>query len=76
MFINHVIDESLKKKLNLLSTIDVGRWQNSTVSLRQPGTGVWFTEGKEFQSWASTNNSKLWVYGIRRLQLSLPCDIF
>ncbi|TEY55498.1 hypothetical protein BOTCAL_0232g00060 [Botryotinia calthae] len=45
-------------------TIDVMKWQNSNIRLRQPGTGVWFTESKEFKNWASTDNSKLWIYGI------------
>ncbi|KAF7950301.1 hypothetical protein EAE96_007589 [Botrytis aclada] len=57
-------DERLRKKLNLLGTIDVMKWQNSNIRLRQPGTGVWFTESKEFKNWASTDNSKLWIYGI------------
>ncbi|TGO72234.1 hypothetical protein BELL_0477g00090 [Botrytis elliptica] len=57
-------DERLRKKLNLLGTIDVMKWQNSNIRLRQPGTGVWFTESKDFKDWASTDNSKLWIYGI------------
>ncbi|KAM0153906.1 hypothetical protein ACHAQE_007445 [Botrytis cinerea] len=57
-------DESLRKKLNLLGTIDVMKWQNSNIRLRQPGTGVWFTESRDFKNWASTDNSNLWVYGI------------
>ncbi|KAF7891213.1 uncharacterized protein EAF02_001538 [Botrytis sinoallii] len=57
-------DERLRKKLNLLGTIDVMKWQNSNIRLRQPGTGVWFTESKDFKDWASADNSKLWIYGI------------
>ncbi|KAJ8063128.1 hypothetical protein OCU04_008371 [Sclerotinia nivalis] len=57
-------DGTFQKKLNLLCTIDVRKWQDSNVRLRQPGTGVWFTESTEFQSWASADHSKLWVYGI------------
>ncbi|KAF5870500.1 putative ankyrin repeat protein [Botrytis fragariae] len=57
-------DERVKKKLNLLGTIDVMKWQNSNIRLRQPGTGVWFTESKDFKDWASTGNSKLWIHGI------------
>ncbi|TGO34464.1 hypothetical protein BHYA_0196g00200 [Botrytis hyacinthi] len=57
-------DEELRKKLNLLGTIDVMKWQNSNIRLRQPGTGVWFTESKDFKDWASTDNSKLWIHGI------------
>ncbi|KAI9650824.1 hypothetical protein NHQ30_000858 [Ciborinia camelliae] len=61
---NCVPDETLRKRLNLLGTIDVQKWQNSNVRLRQPGTGVWFTDSKEFRDWKSTDHSKLWVYGI------------
>ncbi|THV48988.1 hypothetical protein BGAL_0217g00130 [Botrytis galanthina] len=57
-------DERLRKKLNLLGTIDVMKWQNSNIRLRQPGTGVWFTESKDFKDWSSTDNSKLWIHGI------------
>ncbi|KAF7891829.1 hypothetical protein EAF00_008131 [Botryotinia globosa] len=57
-------DERLRKKLNLLGTIDVMKCQNSNIRLRQPGTGVWFTESKDFKDWASTDNSKLWIHGI------------
>ncbi|TGO47906.1 hypothetical protein BCON_0259g00150 [Botryotinia convoluta] len=57
-------DERLRKKLNLLGTIDVMKWQNSNIRLRQPGTGVWFTESKDFKDWTSTDNSKLWIHGI------------
>ncbi|KAF7925061.1 uncharacterized protein EAE98_007149 [Botrytis deweyae] len=57
-------DERLRKKLNLLGTIDVMKWQNSNIRLRQPGTGIWFTESKDFKDWTSTDNSKLWIYGI------------
>ncbi|MCJ1401940.1 hypothetical protein MMC11_005157 [Xylographa trunciseda] len=32
--------------------------------LRQPGTGDWFIESSEFQTWLATRNAKLWVYGI------------
>lgn len=70
---DHDEDESLRKKLNLLGTIDVMKWQNSNIRLRQPGTGVWFTESRDFKNWASADNSNLWVYGIRMSQFSLRC---
>ncbi|TGO69528.1 hypothetical protein BOTNAR_0010g00270 [Botryotinia narcissicola] len=46
------------------STVDVMKWQNSNIRLRQPGTGVWFTESKDFKDWTSTDNSNLWIHGI------------
>ncbi|APA15680.1 hypothetical protein sscle_15g104500 [Sclerotinia sclerotiorum 1980 UF-70] len=57
-------EATLKKKLDILCTIDVRKWQDSNVRLRQSGTGLWFTESKELQDWASADHSKLWVYGI------------
>jgi hypothetical protein len=52
--------------LDFLCTVDVRKWQDSNVRLRQPGTGIWFTDGIEFRSWLSSRNSKLWINGIRR----------
>jgi hypothetical protein len=51
--------------LKLLGDIDARKWQDSNIRLRQPGTGIWFTDGAEFNSWLSTNESKLWINGIR-----------
>ncbi|KAH6711656.1 hypothetical protein BKA61DRAFT_522547, partial [Leptodontidium sp. MPI-SDFR-AT-0119] len=44
--------------------IDPYRNQESAVSLRQPGTGVWFTDSIDFREWKLKTNSKLWLYGI------------
>ncbi|CAG8974499.1 hypothetical protein HYALB_00009034 [Hymenoscyphus albidus] len=39
--------------------------QKSAVCLRQAGTGVWFLDGDDFQEWQLSNNSALWIHGIR-----------
>ena len=36
----------------------------TNLKLLQPGTGTWFLSCDEFRIWLSTDNSKLWVYGI------------
>ncbi|PQE29608.1 Ankyrin repeat protein [Rutstroemia sp. NJR-2017a BBW] len=61
------LDSSRRKLLSLFGTLDVRKWQNTNIRLRQPGTGVWFTDGLEFKSWLSTSCSKLWVHGIATL---------
>jgi hypothetical protein len=57
--------EERRKMLDFLGKIDFRKWQDSNIRLRQPGTGVWFTDGADFRTWLSTDESKLWVNGIR-----------
>jgi hypothetical protein len=52
--------------LQYLGTLDPEKWQRTNLALRQPGTGIWFTDGDDFRTWLSTKNSKLWIYGIRK----------
>ncbi|PMD65633.1 uncharacterized protein K444DRAFT_183935 [Hyaloscypha bicolor E] len=59
-----VISVERRKMLDLLGRVDARKWQDSNIRLRQPGTGVWFTDGAEFKTWLSTNDSKLWINGI------------
>ncbi|PMD31117.1 hypothetical protein L207DRAFT_592050 [Hyaloscypha variabilis F] len=60
-----IISDERQKMLQLLGRdIDPRKWQDSNTQLRQPGTGVWFTDGTEFRAWLSTDASKLWVNGI------------
>ncbi|KAH9209438.1 hypothetical protein DL95DRAFT_372197, partial [Leptodontidium sp. 2 PMI_412] len=53
--------------------IDPYRNQESAVSLRQPATGVWFTDSIDFREWKLKTNSKLWLHGIRK-PVYLCCD--
>ncbi|TVY43645.1 Vegetative incompatibility protein HET-E-1 [Lachnellula subtilissima] len=50
--------------LDFLSNIEAQKWQDSNIRLRQPGTGIWFTDGPEFKTWRSETNTKLWINGI------------
>jgi hypothetical protein len=54
--------------LDFLSTVDARKWQDSSIRLRQPGTGIWFTDEQVFKSWLAADESKLWVYGIGESQ--------
>jgi hypothetical protein len=60
------LDEERLKMLRDLGDVNPRKWQDSNIRLRQPGTGVWFTDGPEFKSWLSTDESKLWINGIRK----------
>lgn len=50
--------------LDTIGPFDPSGHQNIAIKLRQPGTGVWFTEGAQFKQWLELANSKLWLYGI------------
>ena len=60
------LGEERRNLLKTLGKIDFRKWQDSNIRLRQPGTGVWFTDGAYFRTWLSTDESKLWVNGIRK----------
>jgi len=53
--------------LNAIAPYDPSKHQEIAIKLRQPGTGVWFTEGPEFRNWLDTPNAKMWLYGIREI---------
>ena len=58
------IDAERKRILEYVGKIDPKANQATGLKLRQPGTGTWFTDGPEFRNWLSTNNAKLWLFGI------------
>jgi len=55
--------------LDYLGKIDASKWQDSNVRLKQPGTGLWFTDGPELQDWLAQDCAKLWIHGIRKLTI-------
>jgi len=59
-----LIGNERKKILDTIGPFDPSAHQNIAIKLRQPGTGVWFTEGPQFKHWLETTNGKLWLYGI------------
>ncbi|TVY46775.1 Vegetative incompatibility protein [Lachnellula occidentalis] len=58
------IDRERLKMLDFLTDVNAQTWQDSNIRLRQPGTGIWFTDGPKFKTWRSEANTKLWIYGI------------
>ena len=38
---------------------------NTAMQKRQPGTGEWFTQSKEFADWKIRASSFIWLHGIR-----------
>ncbi|TVY83863.1 hypothetical protein LSUE1_G003249 [Lachnellula suecica] len=63
----NLLDSKRKKMLNTIGPYDPNKHQDTAIKLRQPGTGVWFTEGPHFKKWLETRNSNLWLYGIQSL---------
>ncbi|PVH78378.1 hypothetical protein DL98DRAFT_462378 [Cadophora sp. DSE1049] len=59
-----VLDDERCKMLQIFGEISARKWQDSNIRLRQPGTGIWFTEGSDFKGWLSQERSKLWINGI------------
>jgi ankyrin repeat protein len=54
-------NESILQRLNPLTPLHHHKMNKR---LRQAGTGEWFVQSSEFQTWLATQNAKLWVYGI------------
>jgi hypothetical protein len=67
ILINPPPGKQRKNILESLGSSDPNYYQETTIKLRQPGTGVWFTEGLQFKEWLNGKNAKLWLYGIRKL---------
>ncbi|KAK2593679.1 hypothetical protein QQS21_008622 [Conoideocrella luteorostrata] len=52
------------KILNWLTTVNYGETQSDYFARRQPGTGQWLLDSKEFQGWLATNKQTLFCPGI------------
>ena len=59
-----LLSQERRRMLDTIGPFDPSGHQKIAIKLRQPGTGVWFTEGPQFQHWLETPKSKLWLYGI------------
>jgi hypothetical protein len=59
-----LLSSERRRMLDTIGPYDPSGHQNIAVKLRQPGTGVWFTEGPQFKTWLGTRNAKMWLYGI------------
>src|SRR5437016_5081120 len=56
--------QEYKAILEWLTPIDYAPQQSDYVRRRQPGTGQWFLDSTEFQSWLDTGNETLFCPGI------------
>ena len=43
---------------------------NAAMKKKQPNTGEWFTQSKEFAEWKNETSSFIWLHGIRRSYLA------
>ena len=43
---------------------------NAAMKKKQPNTGEWFTQSKEFAEWKNGTSSFFWLHGIRRSYLA------
>ncbi|KAH8748378.1 hypothetical protein BGZ57DRAFT_720244, partial [Hyaloscypha finlandica] len=59
-----LLSNERKKILDTIGSFDPSGHQYTAIKLRQPGTGVFFTEGPQFKHWLETPNARLWLYGI------------
>ncbi|KAK5046977.1 hypothetical protein LTR84_006919 [Exophiala bonariae] len=67
------LDEEKQKLLALVSPTNPLATLKTNVKLWKSGTCTWFTEGPEFKSWLTTENSSLWIYGIPGAGKSILC---
>ena len=50
--------------LHSFGKVDPRRSHDMSRKLRHPATGLWLTEGPEFQDWLASGNARLWLHGI------------
>lgn len=58
------IDKKNHDLVNWLSPLTFSARQQDMISRREEGTGLWFLEASEFQTWIESNSSVLWCPGI------------
>jgi hypothetical protein len=61
-----IIDKERRETLEFFGTVDPTKSHHTAIGLRQPGTGIWFTDGQDFKQWVENRNARLWLYGIRK----------
>ncbi|KAJ8121269.1 hypothetical protein ONZ43_g2238 [Nemania bipapillata] len=58
------IDAARQRILDFFLKVNPQPHLDTSIKLRHPGTGNWFTESPEFQEWIETAGSKIWLSGI------------
>ncbi|KPI36255.1 Vegetative incompatibility protein HET-E-1 [Cyphellophora attinorum] len=57
-------NDKTRRAFVALEPVNTHGIHKTNVLLRYPGTGDWFTSGKEFRQWLSDTRSRLWLHGI------------
>ncbi|KAH0533900.1 hypothetical protein FGG08_007482, partial [Glutinoglossum americanum] len=63
--VNHRMDEHRDKIIRWLSATDPSSNHHAACKKRQPTTGEWLIKRADFEEWKRTQNSLLWLHGIR-----------
>lgn len=58
------INKERQDILTSFAMVDPRSNHDMSRKLRSPGTGLWLTEGEEFQQWLESEHARLWFYGI------------
>lgn len=59
-----VLDKKKRRVLEFFTKCDPQSEFEMSKSLRHPLTGLWLTEGADFEEWFSTQKSRIWLTGI------------
>lgn len=59
-----ILEKSRAKLLGWISSVECESNHRAAIRLRQEGTGLWFTEGIEFEKWENGSTPLLWLYGL------------
>jgi hypothetical protein len=61
----NLIEKKLLRMRNWLCPVDIDAHHGNICLLRQPQTGLWFTEGEPLGEWISGDCSMLWIHAKR-----------
>ncbi|CAG8972685.1 hypothetical protein HYALB_00010848 [Hymenoscyphus albidus] len=67
-------DSRFEKVMTWLSDTDPSTNHNAARKKHKDRTGIWFTQGKKYQSWQEEPNSFLWLHGISGSGKTILCS--
>lgn len=68
------VDDVRQKIRNWLDPVDASSFHKLLQKQRQPGTGKWFLDSKNYVRWKTQPSSLLWVHGIPGAGKSVLCS--
>ena len=63
------IGQESDKLLDWLSPLEFSPQQQNVFSKREPGTGLWFVDSRDYQEWRDGESRILWCEGARKATL-------